>query len=651
MGNEDELKKLHQHDRINLLYSNSYAGMFISMIASGALAFGFLQPANRTEKIYWWLLMNALLLLRLTDAIVWARKVRQGLRGKKTDLLRFSAGAISTAVLWCFYCLYFYAGFDLSELTTSIIIVSAMAGGAVNILSGDKTTSVTYSMLLLLPFSALLLSSSEYYHNLLGGLGVFFSLVMVVSAIKSADFTLKSIELRHQNNLLLENMEEQVVARTRQIYDLSNLDALTRLFNRTAFLSHVREIKQSSIRQNKGFSILFIDLDGFKRVNDNIGHSVGDEVLLLTAQRIKACCSEAMTLCRWGGDEFLVCVPSNNTELLVKLCGHLVEHISDAMDIKGHRIKISATIGIALYPDHSKDEQELIQLADMAMYNQKSSLSQRWSFFDDQLASQMKRENFLRSRLDTALENEEFRLVFHPIVRASDSTVVAFEALLRWQLDGENVTPDEFISLAEQTGHIRQIGYWVLHKSCLESKKLAELYGAISVCVNVSVVQFQDPGFAITVEDMIRHYAVDARFLHIEITESVFSGDKDNLFFTIKHLQSLGIKVSIDDFGTGYSSLSAMQDLNVNIVKIDKSFIDKLDVNGMAIVTAVMSISANMGYKVVAEGVETAEQAEKLTKAGVHFLQGYLYERPLEMHQVNSFIQKNRSSTTYSAPT
>ena len=167
MGNEDELQKLHQHDKINLLYSNSYAGMFISMIASGTLAFGFLQPVNRTEKIYWWLLMNALLLFRLADAIVWARKVRQGFEGQRKDLLRFSAGAITTALLWCFYCLYFYSSFELSELTTCIIIVSAMAGGAVNILSGDKITSVTYSIILLLPFSTLLLLSPEYYQNLL----------------------------------------------------------------------------------------------------------------------------------------------------------------------------------------------------------------------------------------------------------------------------------------------------------------------------------------------------------------------------------------------------------------------------------------------------------------------------------------------------
>jgi len=647
MGNEDELQKLHQHDKINLLYSNSYAGMLISMIASGTLAFGFLQQANRTEKIFWWVLINALLLFRLADAIVWTRKVRQGGKGQQKDLLRFSAGAIATALLWCFYCLYFYPGFDLSELTTCIIIVSAMAGGAVNILSGDKTTSIAYSIILLMPFSLLLLLSPEYYQNLLGGLGMFFSLVMVVSALKSADFTLKSIELRHQNNLLLESMEDQVVARTKQIYDLSNLDVLTRLFNRTAFLSHVREIKQSSIQHKKGFSILFVDLDGFKRVNDSIGHSVGDEVLILTAQRIKACCTEAMTLCRWGGDEFLICVPSNNTEVLVRLSCQLVEHISGTMEIRGHRIRISATIGIALYPEHSKDEQELIQLADMAMYHQKSSISQRWSFFDDHLASRMKREIFLRNRLDTALENEEFRLVFHPIVRASDTAVVAFEALLRWQLDGENIAPHEFIGLAEQTGRIRQIGYWVLQKSCLEIRMLTELYGSISVCVNVSVVQFQDLSFASTIEEMIRYYGIEARFLHIEITESVFSGDKENLFFTIKHLQSLGIKVSIDDFGTGYSSLSVMQDLNVNIVKIDKSFIDKLDLNGMAIVAAVMSISANMGYKVVAEGVETAEQAEKLTKAGVHYLQGYLYERPLELHQVSGFIQKNREQMAH----
>jgi EAL domain-containing protein (putative c-di-GMP-specific phosphodiesterase class I) len=264
------------------------------------------------------------------------------------------------------------------------------------------------------------------------------------------------------------------------------------------------------------------------------------------------------------------------------------------------------------------------------MYSRKKDRSQAYVIYDQKLENKLKTELKLSKALDKAIAKEQLRLVFQPIMDAQSESIVAAEALLRWNLDGESIPPDVFIPIAEQSGAIREIGHWVLDQSIRFSKLLEAQGHLLKICVNVSIAQFEDPGFVDAVKSLIVQHGVNPERIYLELTESVFSRDKLTLVTAVKRLQALGLHVSIDDFGTGYSSLSIIHDLNVNIVKVDRSFVNNLEENGLAVVRAVMVMAQGLGYKVVAEGVEKAEQADVLRELGVDLLQGFLYSKPLE---------------------
>jgi EAL domain-containing protein (putative c-di-GMP-specific phosphodiesterase class I) len=300
-------------------------------------------------------------------------------------------------------------------------------------------------------------------------------------------------------------------------------------------------------------------------------------------------------------------------------------------------LSVGATIGIALYPEHAKTEDRLIQSADMAMYYQKKQGRSTVGVYSEQMDELYSYELRLKDALTKAIEQQQLRLVFQPIVSSKNSRVVAFEALLRWQLDDDNIPPDEFIGIAEQYGLIHEVGAWVLKAACLQARKWS-LEQPLAVCVNVSVIQLQDEHFITVVDDALSHSSLPGELLHIEITESVFAADTSIISNRIKQLQNRKIKVSIDDFGTGYSSLSVIQDLAINMVKIDRSFVNKMNTNGHAIISAVMHIASSLDFLVIAEGVETEAQAKELQKLGVHFLQGYHYAKPIEVEDIDSYL-------------
>jgi EAL domain-containing protein (putative c-di-GMP-specific phosphodiesterase class I) len=276
------------------------------------------------------------------------------------------------------------------------------------------------------------------------------------------------------------------------------------------------------------------------------------------------------------------------------------------------------------------------------MYYQKKRSPSTVGIFTDELGYKIGREQKLKIRLVDAIENEELRLVYQPILNTKDRAIFAFEALLRWQLDGEAIAPDEFIGIAEQYGQIRKIGTWVLRESCLAARRwqlMTDTYNEIAVSVNVSVIQMQDEKFKDVVKETLSESGLAPHCLYLEITESVFATDIEKLLQQVLALQKMGVKVSIDDFGTGYSSLAVMQDLAVNLVKIDRSFVNKVKTNGQSIVNAVMNIAGGLHFKVVAEGVETLEQMDQLESLGVDYLQGFYFSKPMEESAISNYLK------------
>ena len=625
-----------QRDAAALLYGNAVSGIVISLITASFLVFTFDNPLTNSFKQMWWCGMSILLVLRMVDVIIWKTKLQHTEFDGEKAVKRYITGVNPTGVMWAVY-LIFVTKYNTSvELTITLIAIAAMAGGSATILAAHKYTAMFYAFILLSPASIGLLLSEQYALKLLGLLGVSYSIVMLITSKKSADFTRNTLFLKNENKVLVHQMEEKVEQRTRKIYELSNLDSLTGLYNRTAFITHLKTVFASS---KKPFALLFIDLDGFKKINDSIGHQAGDQILKKSAERLRLWSLDTKLLCRWGGDEFLMVLADTDEVGAVDISEQLIEMLSEPHNTENSVLSVGATIGIALYPEHARTEDRLIQSADMAMYYQKKQARSTVGVFTEQMDKLYSYELRLKNALTKAIEKQQLRLVFQPIVSSKNNQVAAFETLLRWQLDDENIPPDEFICIAEQYGLIHEIGAWVLKDACLQASQWSSEQ-ALAVCVNVSVIQLQDEHFITIVDDALSNSSLPGERLHIEITESVFAADISIISNRIKQLQTRNIKVSIDDFGTGYSSLSVIQDLAINMVKIDRSFVSKMNTNGHAIISAVMHIASSLDFLVIAEGVETEEQAQELQKLGVHYLQGYHYSKPIEIENIDSFLTK-----------
>lgn len=623
---EQEKTLLHQRDMAQLLYGNSYPGLFISTLASWVLAFGFAPQAMALSKAHWGYLMLGLLGLRLLLSHYWRGRLKLEPACAPCAIRHFAIGLLLTALMWCFFCLYYYPGASQPQLTSSIIVMAALAGGGANVLSGHKGLALSYAFILLCPYSLLLMRSPLPHEHLLGSIGLFFCGILMYTAKQSADFTANAIALKHQHERLLGELEEKVAHRTREIYLLSNRDPLTGLLNRGAFLESLRALLQWHNVRQAPLAVLFVDLDGFKKINDTLGHDLGDLALQEVAKRLREQADGAQ-LGRWGGDEFILAIPYVSLPALEQFVARLIGRLKDPILTQGHSLKLGATVGTALFPEHGVTAQGLIQLADMAMYEQKRQARGRLGLFNDVLAEQIRREHRLRSRLEEAAVRQELLLNYQPLIATRSEQVAGVEALLRWQLDGEEIPPDVFIPLAEQSGQIRHLGHWVLQQACDFAQR--RLPQTLSLSVNVSVVQLQEESFMERLSHILANSRLAPARLHLEITESLLASDPALLPRTLNQLHNLGVRVCIDDFGTGYSSLSMMQHLAVDLVKIDRSFIGNLESSGRVIIRAVMQMADSLGYQVVAEGVESSAQAQALKDLGVHYLQGFYYAQPL----------------------
>jgi diguanylate cyclase (GGDEF)-like protein/PAS domain S-box-containing protein len=461
-----------------------------------------------------------------------------------------------------------------------------------------------------------------------------------------AEVCLTALTLSGRPTLLatVRDITDRKVAEERIQY-LAYYDALTGLPNRTLLQDRLAKTLAGARRQKDKVALLFLDLDGFKNINDSLGHSVGDLLLQEVAERLKTWGREQDTVARLGGDEFLIML-TNVTD--VPDAAVAAERLMDAMTaefvVQGHLLKVSCSIGISIFPEHGKDCDTLIKNADAAMYNAKECGRNNFRFFTEDMNTQVVERLTLENSLRLALEREELFLVYQPQMDMATRKVTGLEALLRWQHPELGlVPPDKFIRIAENSGLIVPIGEWVLRTACAQAQQWQqEGLPAVTVAVNVSAIQFRQEGFCGLIRNVLCDTGLAPQYLELELTESLLLANADLMLSVIQELKAMGLTLAIDDFGTGYSSFSYLRQFRVSKLKIDRSFIRDVAVNAddAAITAAIISIAKSLKLKVIAEGVENEAQMTFLRAHQCDEIQGYYFSKPLAVDKVAEHLRR-----------
>ncbi|MDR3591656.1 MAG: EAL domain-containing protein [Negativicutes bacterium] len=420
-------------------------------------------------------------------------------------------------------------------------------------------------------------------------------------------------------------------------------DTLTGLPNRAQFNERLAlEMQRASQGQTAG-SVLFIDLDDLKTVNDTFGHRQGDALIILAGALILAEVGNSAFVARIGGDEFIVILSGKSSRKAVaKIADGIVKALRYEYNALGTQVQMTASVGIAVYPEDGDTPEEIFKNADNAMYAAKHAGKSRWRFYEKTMQDEAYEKVVLTSSLRTAIGRGELSVVYQPQIAAENHAVSGFEALLRWNSSRHGpVSPVRFIPLAEQGGLIQSIGQWVLQEACRFARKLADLgQSGIRVGVNVSPHQLSGEDFGDVVRQIIDSVDIKPSQLELEITESALMSSLDNTVRNLEQLNALGVRLSLDDFGTGYSSLTYLHRLPVKALKIDKSFIDKIMVDNsyFALINSIVYMAHSMEMTVVAEGVETRQQLDFLTGIRCDLIQGYYFSRPLSADNAIQFL-------------
>lgn len=435
------------------------------------------------------------------------------------------------------------------------------------------------------------------------------------------------------------------------IYHLAFHDSLTNLSNRRSFMNHLRNEIMSSKMSNTKLSILYIDLDNFKMINDQWGHNVGDLVLNEAANVIQSAIKGKDVAARLGGDEFAVMLKNvqddNDTVHLVE---HILHKFQQPLKVNEQEFSLTCSIGLAHFPKHGDSPEELLRNADTALYYIKERGKNDFMVFDQKMEDQSFERRLLESAMREAIREEQFYMEYQPKIKMSSKELFGMEALVRWKHpDLGVIPPGKFISLAEETGLIIPLGEWILRESCRQMVAWQkEGFPLLNVSVNISVRQLEDDRFIEKVEAIIQETGLNPKWLEFEVTESVLA-DVKNTVPVLREIRKLGIQISVDDFGTGYSSLSYIKDLPIDTLKVDRSFVRDIHENyeSKAIARAIIDLARSVGLNVIAEGVELQEQVDVLSNDGYEFGQGYYYSRPLDVESFANFVETFCDSTEY----
>jgi len=440
-----------------------------------------------------------------------------------------------------------------------------------------------------------------------------------------------------------EDITEKKLAEAR-IQQLAYYDLLTGLPNQTLLKERVGLAMQIAQRSSTQLAVLFLDLDHFKNVNDTLGHRIGDELLILLANRLKSLVRDEDTLSRLGGDEFILVLPGTDADGAAHVAKKVLETVAQTCLIGQYELVVTPSIGISIYPDDGADFDKLYQNADVAMYRAKQDGRNSFRFFTSEMQARAARCLQLENALRHALARNQFELYYQPQISMQDGRVVGVEALLRWNHPELGaVSPAEFIPVAEDSGLILPIGEWVLRSAALQAKNWMDRgLKPFTIAVNLSAVQFRHAHLSELVMKILDETGLPPQYIELELTESVAMDAPLAAIAVMDDLHACGIRMSIDDFGTGYSSLSYLRKFKVHKLKIDQSFIRDIseDPESRAIVTAIITLASSMGFQTIAEGVETAGQLAFLRLQGCHEVQGYYFSHPLAAAQLEIYLRE-----------
>ena len=435
------------------------------------------------------------------------------------------------------------------------------------------------------------------------------------------------------------------VEREETLYRQAHYDILTDLPNRQLLKDRLeQQISSARLEEHSG-ALLFLDLDRFKEINDVFGHSVGDGVLIQAAERITSLVRDGDTVARLGGDEFVVVLPNVRNESIVRSTAErLLEKLGEAFTVRDVDHYVSASIGVVMFPEDGDSVETLLKNADAAMYRAKDAGRNRFEFFSKRLNAESRRKIGMERDLRQAFHDNLLELYYQPQFDISSGEISGAEALLRWtHPENGPISPEEFIPLAEDSGLIVEIGTWVVEQACKDLCAILDRgFHPGPVSVNVSACQLRDTGFKRTLLDTVRRFGIHPGYIQLEVTETAVAQNRDTAIQLLDALRSNGVRVAIDDFGTGYSSLSYLQQMPFDVIKIDKSFVDKIGsgVTSNNICRTIIRMAEELGKKSIAEGVESQDQLDFLRRNGCNFVQGFLYSKPLPQGDFVEFVEK-----------
>jgi diguanylate cyclase (GGDEF)-like protein len=590
-------------------------------------------PHATNEKIYWLLLIYV-----ITGVRYW---VHYGISNDNQYKLDFHfIGVTVSAIAWAAYPYIFHQTMTLEEVMFTLVIFCGMSGGSVTLLSVDRRSALVYVAITIFPYSFILLTGNDITLRNFGVMGIVYGIALCLTAIRSANFVYASIDNQTKIESLVSSLENEVDSRTSRILTLERRDMLSGLYNRNNFAPAIA-IKRIN-KNNPALlnSFIHVDIENLHLINDNYGHEYGDFIIsevgeiLLNNDKLHGSISA-----RYGSDEFIIHTYVFSKVELEQFINNLKKQITVYFQSGSIRVKPDYHIGYYICDD-SVPINTAIRNAYLAVSHGKRN-NLRVSCFGKNIQESYERKEYLCEAIKKAINDNSFFMQYQPIASVRDDKIHSFEALVRWDLKGQRVSPDEFIKVAEEYGLIIDLGRLVLKMAIEALAAVNKMHPYISISINVSVIQFEDETFLDSLKLFISQYSVNPNNVHLEITETAMITNIEKLTQSILSAKEIGVMISVDDFGTGFSSISVLRNLKIDYIKIDKSYIDNICLHEkeQSIVSAVTKMAHTIGTKVIAEGIESQEQLNSIAQNDIDFYQGYLYSKPVSYQEMLSYCQ------------